>query len=196
MIKQMTRVAALTMMLGAALLAGARAQAQDNSSADKKPAAGAMQMPTPGPEMDRLKFLVGNWDMNAEYLKSPMLPAGGKETGIYKAQLGPGGFSVIADFDVDGPMGKEIGHEIFSWDPKQKAYIVFLVGNFPGTVTGTSHWEGENLVLETQFGAGADSMHMRSTYSNITEKSVHMEESFRGADGTYQAIWKADAIKK
>ena len=192
MIKRMTKVAALTMVLGATWLIGASAHAQDNSSADKKAAAAAMQMPTPGPEMDRLKFLVGNWDMNAEYLKSPMMPAGGKETGIYKAQLGPGGYSVIADFDVDGPMGKEIGHEIFSWDPKQKVYIVFLVGNFPGTVTGTSHWEGENLVLETQFGE----TQMRSTYSNITEKSVHMEESFRGADGTYQPIWKADAVKK
>jgi len=190
MMRQMLKVAALTMVLGAAWLLGA--SAQEKPAADKKPAEAAMQMPTPGPEMDRLKFLVGNWDMTAEYLKSPMLPAGGKETGIYKAQLGPGGFSVIADFDVDGPMGKEIGHEIFSWDSKQKAYIVFLVGNFPGTVTGTSHWEGDNLVIETQFGA----THMRATYSNITEKSVHMEESFPGSDGTYQVIWKADAIKK
>ena len=194
MTRQVLNVAALTMVLGATWLVGVRAQ--EKPAANKKPADAAMQMPAPGPEMDRLKFLVGNWDMNAEYLKSPMLPAGGKETGIYKARLGPGGFSVIADFDVDGPMGKEIGHEIFSWDSKQKAYIVFLVGNFPGAVTGTSHWEGNNLVIDTTFEAGGASTQLRATYSNITEKSAHTEESFRGADGTYQVIWKADVIKK
>jgi hypothetical protein len=191
----MLRVAALTMVLGAAWLVGARAQ--DKSTTDKKPAEAAMKMPAPGPEMERLKFLIGNWDMTAEYVKSPMMPAGGKETGTYKAQLGPGGYSIIADFEADGPIGKEIGHEIFAWDPKQKAYIVFTVGNsFPGAVTGTSHWEGDNLVTEMQFEEGSASMHSRATYSNIMEKSVHMEESFRGPDGTYQVIWKGDATKK
>ncbi len=52
---------------------------------------------------------------------------GGKASGWYKAQLGPGGFSVIADFEEDGPLGKEIGHEIFSWDPKKNAYAIVIV---------------------------------------------------------------------
>lgn len=195
MMRRMMKVGALTMVLGAAWIVVARAQ--EKSSTDKKPAEAGMQMPAPGPEMERLKFLLGTWDTNAEYLKSPMIPEGGKETGWYKAQLGPGGYSLIADFELEGPMGKEIGHEIFTWDPKQKAYIVFTVGNsFPGAVVGTSHWDGNNLVTEKQFDEAGTTMHLQAIYSNITEKSTHMEESFRGPDGTYQVIWKAEATKK
>jgi hypothetical protein len=43
-----------------------------------------------------------------------MVPQGGKAPGWYKAQLGPGGFSLIADFEADGPFGKEIGHQVLS----------------------------------------------------------------------------------
>src|ERR1700683_3400078 len=145
MMTRMVKVAALTMVLGAAWLAGARAQ--DKSSADKKAAEAQMQAPQPGPEMERLKFLVGTWDVKAEYVKSPMLPAGGRDDGWYKAQLGPGGFSIIADFEGDGPMGKEIGHEVLSWDPKQNAYATVTVGNsFPGAIIGSSRWEGDKVV--------------------------------------------------
>lgn len=193
MIMRMLKVATLAVVLGAVWPAGARAQ--DKSSADKKPA--EMKIPQPGPEMERLKFLVGTWDVSAEYEKSPMTPGGGKIMGWYKAQLGPGGFSIIADFEEDGPMGEEIGHELLSWDPKQNAYATVTVGNaFPGAVMGTSRWEGENLVTEIQFDAGGGTVHLRSVYSNIQAKSVHIEESIQGADGTSQVIYKADAIKK
>src|SRR5580704_10379527 len=74
----------------------------------------AMQAPQPGPEMQRLNFLIGSWDTVSEYEKSPMMPNGGKQNGWYKAQLGPGGFSVIADLEEDSPLGKDLGHEIIS----------------------------------------------------------------------------------
>jgi hypothetical protein len=88
------------------------AYAQEKSATNDatKPAAA----PQPGPEMDKLKFLLSSWDVDAEYVKSPMVPQGGKAPGWYKAQLGPGGFSLIADFEADGPFGKEIGHQVLS----------------------------------------------------------------------------------
>lgn len=112
---QLLKVAASTIGLGAAWLVGAGAQ--DKSPAERK-AADKPAMQVPGPEMERLKFLLGTWDVNAEYLKSPMMPEGGKETGWYKAQLGPGGFSILADFEQDGPMGQETGHQILSRGPE------------------------------------------------------------------------------
>src|SRR5271156_907435 len=143
----------------------------------KEPADAAKQMPKPGPEMERLKFLIGSWDWDAEYLKTPMVPDGGKSKGWYKAQLGPGGFSIIADFDADGPFGEEIGHQIIAWDKKQNAYPSVIVGNFPGAVIGKSHWDGDNLVTETEFSSGGVTMHMRSMYTDIKDKSTRMEES-------------------
>src|SRR5579864_4518854 len=126
---------AITICVSARAFAGNRAARQ------------TMEAPKPGPEMQKLNFLIGTWDMQAEYLKTPMTGDGGKATGWYRAQLGPGGFSIIADFEEDGPLGKEIGHEIFSWDPKKNAYAIVIVGNFPGAAVGSANWEGDNLVI-------------------------------------------------
>jgi hypothetical protein len=193
--RQMAKFAAMTMVLGAAWLVAAHAR--QNSSTEKKPAEAQMQAPQPGPEMERLKFLIGTWDMKAEYVKSPMVPEGGRDDGWYKAQPGPGGFSIIADFEGDGPMGKEIGHEVLSWDPKQNAYTTVTVGNsFPGAIIGSSRWEGDTLVTQIPFDAGGVTMHLRSVYSNIQEKSTHIEEFSESRDGSYKLIYTADATKK
>lgn len=161
-----------------------------------KPASQAMQAPQPGPEMQRLNFLIGTWDMQAEYLKTPMTGDGGKASGWYKAQLGPGGFSVIADFEEDGPLGKEIGHEIFSWDPKKNAYAIVIVGNFPGAAIGTATWEGDNLVIQNEFDAGGTMMRLRSVYLHPTGKTVQIEESSKTGDAPYLLIYKATVTKK
>jgi hypothetical protein len=156
----------------------------------------AQEMPKPGPEMDRVKFLIGTWTLNGEYPKSSMVPQGGKSTGWYKGQLGPGGFSVIADFESDGPLGKEIGHQVFTWDPKQSVYTVVTVGNFPGAIIGKAHWEGENLITESEFEFGGAKMSNRAIYSKVQDKSIHIEESSRMGDGPIEQLWKADATKK
>jgi hypothetical protein len=153
--------------------------------------------PKPGPEMDRLKFLIGTWDYNGEYAKSPMVPQGGKETGWYKAQLGPGGLSIIADFEGDGPIGKEIGHEVLAWAPKENIYKVYTVGNnFPGVLAATARWEGANLVTTSEFTEGASKISLRSVYTDIQEKSVTIEESFQMGDAPYQSLMKSKATKK
>jgi len=150
----------------------------------------------PGPEMIKLNFLVGTWNVDSEYAKSPMIPQGGKATGWYKAQPGPGGFSILADFEANGPLGKEVGHQVLSWDPKQQSYITMTVGNFAGAVIGHARWNGENLVTESRFEMDGGTMQMRATYSDIKEKSTHIEETFRVGDGPYQPLWSANATKK
>jgi hypothetical protein len=166
------------------------------ASFSRSPAQEKQAMPRPGPEMDRLKFLLGAWDYKGEYAKSPMLPDGGKVTGWYKARLGPGGFSIIADFEGDGPLGAEIGHQMLTWDSAENAYKVYTVGNFPGAVIGTARWDGANLVTNSEFGEGAAKMKLRSVYTNIQEKSTNIEESFSVGDAPFQPLLKAVTTKK
>jgi len=155
-----------------------------------------MQEPKPGPEMDRLKLLIGTWDVQGEYLKTPLTGEGGKQTGWYKAQLGPGGFSIIADFEDESPLGKEIGHELFAWDATASAYTTATVGNFPGLVPGKAQWEGDNFVTQLDFKMGDVVIHNRAVYSHIGEKTFHLEESYKMGDAPYQLMWRADATKK
>jgi hypothetical protein len=153
-------------------------------------------MPKPGPEMERIKFLIGNWETKAEYLKSKMVPNGAKADGWYKAQLGPAGFSLIADFEENGPMGKEIGHQVFSWDPQKNWYTVVTVGNFPGAVIGHARWEGDNLVTEVEVDTGGMKFSERGVYSNIKEGSVHIDDSMKMGDGAFEPFYRLDAVKK
>jgi len=190
-----TRGAGAAAMLVAMILAAGTLRSQEKPKDSAKAAPAEAQIPTPGPEMARLNYLIGSWTMTAEYVKSPMMPEGAKQTGWYKAQLGPGGFSVIADFEADGPAGKEIGHEILTWDPAKNAYTVVTVGNFPGAVMGVGKWEGGNLAIETAFTMGSETSHMRAVYTNPTDKEVHIEEFLQAKDGTWQLIWKGDATK-
>lgn len=133
--------------------------------------------------------------MDAEYAKSPMVPQGGKAPGWYKAQLEPGGFSIVADFEEDGPFGKEIGHQVMSWDPKQQSYTTTTVGNsFPGVIIGHARWDGENLVTEIEMEGGK--VGMRATYSHIQEKSTHIEEMVRVGDGSFLQLYSGNATKK
>lgn len=190
------RAAAAVVSIWGVLITGGMARGQEKPGDRGKAAPAEMQIPKPGPEMAKLNFLIGSWTLNAEYVKSPMVPDGAKQTGWYKAQLGPGGFSVIADFEADGPMWKEIGHEVMTWSPKKNSYSVMTVGNgFPDFVAGTGHWEGNNLVIESTFRSASETPNLRAVYSNIADKSVHMEDFVKGKDGSWVLIWKGDATK-
>ncbi|HUJ33531.1 MAG TPA: hypothetical protein VLY23_19780 [Candidatus Acidoferrum sp.] len=166
------------------------------ASTEKAAAPAAMQEPKPSPEMDRMKFLVGTWDLEGEYLKTPLTGEGGKQTGWYKAQVGPGGFSIIADFEADSPIGKEIGHQLFAWDPNTGTYTTVTIGNFPGLLIGKAHWEGENLVTEVDFKMGDAAIHNRAVYSHTTNKNIQIEESYQMGDAPMQLMWKATATRK
>ena len=190
----MRRVGALIALMSLVAIAAIGLNAE--SSMGRAESRQANEAPKPGPEMQKLNFLIGEWDMQAEYLKTPMTGDGGKATGWYKAQLGPGGFSVIADFEENGPLGKEIGHEIFSWEPKKNAYDVVIVGNFPGATVGTANWEGDNLVIQNVFDAGGAKMQLRSVYLHPGGKSVQIEESSKIGEAPYVLIYKATATKK
>jgi hypothetical protein len=187
-------ILAAVVFLAAAFLATVAAR---QSSTDRKPEAAAIEAQKPGPETDRLKFLIGTWSTDGGYEKSPMFPEGGKQTGWYEARVGPGGFSIIADFELHGPLGKEIGHQVIAWNPKQNAYQVVTVGNnFPGAILGTSRWEGRNLVTRSELILDGTVFQSRSVYSNLQEKSVHMEEFMQAGQAPEQLIWKADATRK
>jgi len=164
--KNKMTLAALAVALGwMAMLGSARAQTA---------------APKPGPEMEKLKILLGHWTYTDTYGKSSFYPDGGVGTGVYDARLGPGGFSLILDFSEHSPTGEEIGHGILTWDPKENAYREYFAGNtFPGVYMTSGHWEGEKLVLSGEFEMGGAKMSFRDVYSDITAHSLTIQEFFQ-----------------
>jgi hypothetical protein len=61
---------------------------------------------------------------------------------------------------------------------------------------GTSRWEGGNLVTRSELTENEMTMHLRSVYSDIKERSTRIEEWIQVGDRPYQLLWKANAVKK
>lgn len=166
---------ALTLIAAAVLLLPAAAQSP--------------QMPQPGPEMARLKFLQGKWIYQSTYDKTPMVPNGGIGKGTYNTIPGPGGFSQIADFQEDSPDGVEIGHEVTNWDAHDHVYKTYLFGNsFPECVIRTGHFEGNNLIFDTDFDYGGSKFHFQSITTANADGSITISESSSTAGAALQRI--------
>ncbi len=113
----------------------------------KSPAPEALAKP--GPEMEKLKFLLGTWTYTEAYEKTPLLPNGGQNTGTYISKLGPGGFSIVNDFHSVGPVGDFQGLDIITWEPAAQSYKSYIFpNNAPGVFIRTGRWEGETLVFK------------------------------------------------
>lgn len=176
---------------------GSLGAATQQGSAESKPLAAAPKPPKPGPEMEKLAFLLGTWTFTEKYEKSPLIPNGGEGSGMYKAVTGPGGFSILADFTSSGPDGDESGHGIYTWEPKENSYKAYFFGNkFAGSFVVTGQWEGGNLVLAGDFLMEGKKVSFKEVYSDITPRFLTIVESVSVDGGPYHLFAATKATKK
>jgi hypothetical protein len=148
------------------------------------------------PEMDRLKFYLGEWDYTETYPKSAANPNGSKNTGLYTSKLGPGGNSLINGFHSLGPAGNFEGLLVMTWDPKEKAYKAYVFGDaFPGAIVETGQFEGDALVFRSEFTAGGVALKLRNVTRVIAPGKLVSEEYFTAKDGT-EALFVTVEAKK
>jgi len=149
------------------------------------------------PEMDRLKFYLGEWDYTETYPKSAMYPAGAKNTGVYTSKLGPGGNSLLNGFHSQGPAGDFEAVLVMTWDAKEKAYKAYVFGNdFPGAVVETGQFEGDALVFRSEFTSGATTMKLRNVTRVVGSGKLVSEEFMQLKDAPVSLIVRVEAIKR
>lgn len=135
----------LALVLGGAVLCTA-AQAQDPEKPKAPAGDPAMEMPKPGPEMEKMKWMVGKWNVTETHEKNDFGPGGpGKGTMVFS--LGPGGFSHTFSYSSTGPMGKFSGHGMTAWDAEAKLYRnVWADSMTPGIMTMECREDGKDWV--------------------------------------------------
>jgi len=132
-----------------------------------------MQMPQPAPEMEKLtKALAGNWLIQEKVFPGPFAPQGGSGRGSESIKRGPGGFSLLMDYQGSA-LGPFSGHGVATWSPATKQYETAWVDSFtPGGIfTMTGKWEGDKLVFTGVDMSTGSPLQTRHTYSNITPTS-------------------------
>jgi hypothetical protein len=131
--------------------------------------------PKPVPEMEKLNFYLGEWDYTETYGKGPNGP---KNTGVYTSKPGPGGNSLINTFHSQGPVGDFEGLLVITWDPKEKAYKLYVFGNdLPGALVSTGAFEGDTLVFRAEITAQGTTVKLRNT-TRVTEPGKMVSEQF------------------
>jgi hypothetical protein len=149
------------------------------------------------PEMDRLKFYVGEWDYTETYPKSGMYPNGAKNTGVYTSRRGPGGNSLVNGFHSQGPAGNFEAVLIMTWDPKEKAYKEYIFGDgFSGAVVGTGQFEGDALVYRIEFSAGGTTYKLRNVTRVVGAGKLVSEEYSQSGDAPETLFVRVESTKR
>jgi Protein of unknown function (DUF1579) len=131
--------------------------------------------PKPAPEMEKLHFYLGEWDYTETYGKAT---GGPQNTGVYTSKLGPGGNSLINTFHSRGPVGDFEGLQVYTWDPNEKAYKLYVFGNnLPGALVETGAFEGDTLVFRSELAAPNGAIKLRNT-TRVTEPGKLVSEQF------------------
>jgi hypothetical protein len=167
------------MIIGACTLMAQDKTAASNSKPAKPAAQASMSTPTPAPEMTKLiKMMSGNWTVTEKSNPNPMMPKGGTGKGMATMTAGPGGLSLMEKYRSSGLMGSNfVGFGTFWWDDKAQVYR----GLWCDTVTpggcdasGTTKWDGDNLVGTMESDMNGQKMVTRFTYSDWKPNSFVM----------------------
>jgi hypothetical protein len=191
--KNEMRIVFVALMLAAlvSLKAGARLQ-------EKPATAPSAQAAKPGAaEMDRLKFYLGEWDYTETYPKSALSPNGGKNTGVYTSKLGPGGNSLINTFHSQGPVGDFEGLLVMTWDPKEKAYKMFVFGSdHLGALVETGQFEGDALVYRSEFSMEGATVKLRNLTKVVAPGKLESEQYMAVKDAPEELLVHVEAKKR
>ena len=120
--------------------------------------------------MERLiKMWAGHWTTVEQFAPSTEMPQGKQDKGAETMRPGPGGLSLIGDYESHGAF---FGHMVVTWIPKEKAYKAYWHDlSQPGVSISTGRWEGDKLVFTSVDESTGNKLEVRDTYSDITPTS-------------------------
>lgn len=138
-------------------------------NSERNQSAATTAQPKLSSDMECLSFLLGTWHAADTYEKTAFNPNGGDGSGVYKTVIGPGGFSLLTDYEYEAPHGRSNGHYILAWDLKRQCYVGSMVSSsFPGCLSVIGNWEDTTLVLTGDFEARGMKVAFRQTFTDIT----------------------------
>lgn len=148
-------------------------------------------------QIEKLRFLVGDWTYTETYNKSGLYPNGGESTGFYTARIGPGGYSLVDDYHSTGSMGRFEGHDVIAWDPVKRVYMSYLFGsNFAGCYVRTAEWKADQFELVGDAPSGKSAIRYREVIKSTGPSSMTVTEFYRIDGGHEQPMLTVKAVKK
>jgi|SRR5579863_8901741 hypothetical protein len=140
-----------------------------------QPAAAPTQAPTPkpSPQMEKLlRAFLGTWSIHETLAPDPASPNGATGEGTIVWRPGPGGFSLIEDYQSKQGNRQVTGLAVFWWDESADGYrTIWCDSTNPGgciSFKNVSQWDGVQLVLVEDYEVNGKKFTFKEVFGDIT----------------------------
>ena len=139
--------------------------------------------PMPGPEVKKLDYNVGTWNVEGDAKPFGPMP-GGKITSTEKCSWYSGGFFVTCHSEGTGPMGPGKGVSFMGYDSDQKVYTYHEFESTGGVIDAKGTVNGDTWNWTTDSKMGDDKYSVRVTIKRVssTEYTFKLEMAKNGGE--------------
>lgn len=152
----------------------------------------AQTMPKPSPEMDKVKWLVGNWQCSGKTMASSMGPEHPTEATV-AAEMALDGAWLLAHYREKKTAQNAMpisGDEYWTYDGVEKMWDRVAVDNMGGFATGTAKgWEKGVIVWSSEGMMGGQKAKFRDTFTRKSPKEAGYVGEIGSADGKWAKVW-------
>jgi hypothetical protein len=126
------------------------------------------------------------------------MPNGGTDTGTAVFKPGPGGLSMIQEYQSKGSMGPFKGMGLTWYDPKDQMFHTMWCDSMSPSgcaEAGKGKWEGDKIVMNGQFDMNGQKLDVKSTLGPFSGNSFQYHEDV-GQNGELKPMMTITYTKK
>jgi len=132
--------------------------------------------PKPGPQIEKLlRAFEGTWSIQEKLAPDAKAPKGLSGAGKIVWRPGPGGFSVIEDYESKQGNRNVTGLGVFWWDESAQGYrTIWCDSTNPGgciNFKNVVHWENSTLVLQEDYEVNGKKYTFKEVFGDLTNDS-------------------------
>jgi hypothetical protein len=152
----------------------------------------------PGPEMAKLKEMVGTWKCRGKQLASPMGPEHPTEATV-KVEEALNGMWIVGHYSekktAQNPMPMS-GDDYWTYDAAEKMFDRVAMDSMGGFSTGNSKgWENRTLVWTMEGMMGGQKTKFRETFVQKSPRELELSGEFSAPDGKWTKAYEATCTK-
>ena len=196
--------AALLLTLGAAPRPAPTPAPRPAVEEDEERAERPVRFAEPAPEMKKLSALVGVWQLTEAWSEPVRWKRGAYEgvpgpggSGTLTVRPGPGGFSLLLEYDARNPMGHVTALTAVAWDPARKLYELDEIHSaFPAVLHLTGKFEAGDLVFRGKSGRTGKVDAVRLVWKDLGQDAWTAVYSAAEKDGRMERVWSMELKRK
>lgn len=158
----------------------------------------------PAQEMKKLSVLVGAWEFTESWTEPIRYKRGDYEGvpgeggyGTVTVRPGPGGFSLLLDYDARNPMGHVTALAVLAWDPARRLYELDEIHSaFPGVLHLTGRFEKADLVFRGKGGRTGEERAVRLVWKGFGQDAWTAVLGAAEEGGRMERVWTMELRRK